>query len=310
MLTGKQKVVEWTGKVVNQGDDIAGFVSAVGKNVTEFKKGDRIAAFHQMMSPGGSYAEYALSWASTTFHIPASTSFEEAASIPLAAMTAAVGLYQRLGLPEPWSTVASEKEIPLLIWGGGTAVGSYAIQFAKKSGIHPLIVVAGRAKEHVQSLIEPEKGDVIIDYRDDEAAIIESVKAALEGKKLQHAYDAVSEHGSFQTISKILENPGGKITLVLPGANYDDIPTGIVKAITSVGCVHAAENDKDFGYIWFRYIAKGLQDGWFKGHPTQIVPGGLGGIQTALQNLKDGKASAVKYIFKIEDTEGVEKSEL
>jgi len=33
----------------------------------------------------------------------------------------------------------------------------------------------------------------------------------------------------------------------------------------------------------------------------------LGGIETALQNLKDGKASAVKYIFRIEETEGVER---
>jgi NADPH2:quinone reductase len=37
---------------------------------------------HQMMSPGGSYAEYAVAWAYTTFHIPEKTSFEEAATIP------------------------------------------------------------------------------------------------------------------------------------------------------------------------------------------------------------------------------------
>lgn len=38
--------------------------------------GDRVAAFHEMMSPHGSYAEYAVAWAYTTFHIPAKTSFE------------------------------------------------------------------------------------------------------------------------------------------------------------------------------------------------------------------------------------------
>lgn len=60
----------------NQGDDIAGVVHSVGSNVVEFKRGDRVAAFHQMMTPGGSYAEYAVSWDHTTFHIPKKTSFE------------------------------------------------------------------------------------------------------------------------------------------------------------------------------------------------------------------------------------------
>ena len=61
---------------MNQGDDISGVVHEVGKDVVEFKKGDRVAAFHEMFTPGGSYAEYALSWDHTTFHLPDTTSFE------------------------------------------------------------------------------------------------------------------------------------------------------------------------------------------------------------------------------------------
>lgn len=40
------------------------------------KVGDRVAAFHEMRTPGGSYAEYAVAWAHTTFHLPKETSFE------------------------------------------------------------------------------------------------------------------------------------------------------------------------------------------------------------------------------------------
>ncbi|KAK1058918.1 hypothetical protein LTR33_013279 [Friedmanniomyces endolithicus] len=61
---------------VNQGDDISGIVHAVGANVSEFRPGDRVAAFHEMMKPGGSYAEYAFSWAYTTFRLPEKTTFE------------------------------------------------------------------------------------------------------------------------------------------------------------------------------------------------------------------------------------------
>jgi hypothetical protein len=72
-----------------------------------------------------------------------------------------------------------------------------------------------------------------------------------------------------------------------------------------VGSVH--KEAKDFGYVYFRYFARGLQEGWFKPQRTEVVPGGLGGIQTALQNLMDGKASAVKYVFRVGETEGVER---
>jgi NADPH-dependent curcumin reductase CurA len=65
------------GEPHNSGDDIAGIVEAIGDGVLEFKKGDRVAAFHEMMAPHGSFAEYAIAWDYTTFHLPAKTSFEE-----------------------------------------------------------------------------------------------------------------------------------------------------------------------------------------------------------------------------------------
>lgn len=48
-------------------------------------------------------------------------------------MTAAVGLYQRLGLPEPWS--ATTKATPLVVYGASGAVGAYAIKLAQLSNI-------------------------------------------------------------------------------------------------------------------------------------------------------------------------------
>ncbi|TID19599.1 hypothetical protein E2P81_ATG06766 [Venturia nashicola] len=305
------KIPEWFPQAgpINQGDDISGTVHAVGSNVTEFKVGDRVAAFHEMMSPHGSYAEYALSWQHTTFHLPQNTSFEEGASIPLAAMTAALGLYQRLGLPEPWQRnsiigkpFASE---PLVIWGAGSAVGSYAIQLAARSNIHPLICIAGSSTSHVQKFIDPSKGDTIIDYRPGTDHVMSEIKNHLGTKKLRYAFDAVSDHGSYQSLSQILDVDEGRITLVLPGKEYPEIPATIKKTITSVGSVHKEEEDKEFAYLFFRYFARGLGEGWFKGQPTVVVPGGLGGIQKALGDLKEGRASAVKYVFRIEETEGV-----
>ncbi|KAF1816704.1 GroES-like protein [Eremomyces bilateralis CBS 781.70] len=299
------KVPNFVDYASNQGDDIAGIVHAVGDNVTEFKAGDRVAAFHEMMSPHGSYAEYAVAWQHTTFHIPKTTTFEEASTLPLAAMTAAVGLYQRLGLPVPWRPATAPT--PLVIYGAASAVGAFTLQFALKSNIHPLICVAGRGASFVESLIDRSKGDTVVDYRSGDEAVVKGIRDALQGQKLQYAYDAVSEHGSYQNLGQVLE-PNGKITLVLMGKKFEGIPATVEQSITKVAVVHNEE--KDFGYVFFRLIGKGLADGWFKPHPHEVRKGGLAGIEGALTDLLDGKASAVKYVFRIADTEGLEKSSL
>lgn len=310
------KVPAWMpdAPAMNQGDDIAGIVVAVGEGVTEFHKGDRVAAFHEMLSPHGSYAEYAISWAHTTFRLPPKTSFEEGAAIPLAALTAAVGLYasDRLDLPQPWSPAT--KQIPLVVYGAASAVGTYVIQLALRSNIHPLICVAGKAQEHVEKMIDRSKGDTIVDYRKGDQAVVEGIKQALNGQKLEYAFDAVSEKekNSFVNICGALDHKTGSITLVLPPpAGFDqpheDIPSGVKQSNTNVGSVH--KNCKELGFVYCRYFTRGLEEGWFRGQPQEIIPGGLGGVQKGLENLKDGKASAVKYVFRIAETEGADSGQ-
>lgn len=298
----------------NQGDDIAGIVESVGDQVTEFKPGDRVAAFHHMQAPGGSYAEYALSPEHTTFHLPKGTSFEEAATIPLAAMTAAIGLFARLGLPEPWNVdpeVRDRVKGGLVVYGGASAVGAFAIKLAVKAGIHPLIVVAGKGANFVEGLIDKRKGDVVVDYRKGHESVVQGMRDAVpKGEKLMYAFDCVSEKEkrSYDNICEVLEHQGGRITVVLPvGQDYSSIPEGVVRSDTLVGSVHQEGPMREFASAWFRLFGMGLKERWFSGHPFEVVPDGLGGIQTALSNLKAGKASAVKYVFRISETAGSSK---
>lgn len=69
----------------------------------------------------------------------------------------------------------------------------------------------------------------------------------------------------------------------------------------------AEVGNQEFAFLLYRYIARGLDKGFFKPHPHQVVPGGLEGVQQALHDLKDGKASAVKYVFRIADTPGIQQ---
>lgn len=127
----------------------------------------------------------------------------------------------------------------------------------------------------------------------------------------------MSEKYSYQNICQVLD-PHGAITLVLPGKKYEEIPDSVTQSLTACATVFldvdpqspegkagARIGDKEFGYVFYRFLARGLQQGWFKGHPHEVVPGGLNGVQTGLRNLKEGKASAVKYVFRIADTSGV-----
>ncbi|KAI4238452.1 MAG: hypothetical protein LQ352_007872 [Teloschistes flavicans] len=239
-------------------------------------------------------------------------------------MTAAIGLYQRFeGLPLPWHPTT--KPIPLIIYGAASAVGAYAIKLAQLSNIHPLICVAGKGIPFVETLIDKSKGDVVLDYRDGDEKLIQGFETAVDkaGGKVEYAFDAVSEAPSFTNICKVLDHETGQITLVLPRSDYSAIPSSIRKSQTMVGAVHASGDEQqfqketgsktgniDFGYVFFRFFSRGLQEGWFRGHPQEVVPGGLSGIEAGLKNLKNGKASAVKYVFRMRDTEDLERPKI
>ncbi|CAL5869550.1 uncharacterized protein PFLUO_LOCUS3780 [Penicillium psychrofluorescens] len=296
---------EWFDVHINQGDDIAGIVHRTGKNVTEFKPGDRVAAFHEIMTSGGSYAEYAVAWAYTTFHIPKDTSFE--------GMTAALGLFSRLDLPDPWKNNQKQKPTPVLIYGGATAVGSFALKLAVRANIHPLIAVAGGGTAYVETLLDWSKGDTIIDYRQDPDALVEAIHSALRERgfdELYHVFDTVCAHGSVDNVLRVVHDQGSA-AFVLPiqsqlSASSAQLPPTLQITETNVRSVHgqpgAREGDPDFGFVYFRYFGRGLAEGWFRSHPYQVREGGLDGVEGGLVDLKGGKASAVKYVFRIADT--------
>ncbi|KAH6962453.1 alcohol dehydrogenase [Ilyonectria sp. MPI-CAGE-AT-0026] len=300
----------------NFGDDIAGYIDSVGPGVFEFKPGDRVAAFHEMFTPHGAFAEYAIAYAHTTFRIPQQLSFEEAATVPLASMTAALGLYQYLELPYPWITEEYQpKRPPLVVYGAGAAVGSFVVQLARKSKLHPIICIAGQSKDHVETLIDRSKGDTVIDYRLGAEVIVTEIRKALGGKPLLHAFDSVADKGSDKVLGAVLEPHNAKLAMVrpkdrtkickTPGVNMEGlpmpelegVPEGVRAFWTAVGSVHGS--DKHFGYVMFRYIALGLAEGWFKPHPHEVVPGGLSGLTDGLTRLLTGKAHAVKYVYQI-----------
>jgi NADPH:quinone reductase-like Zn-dependent oxidoreductase len=230
----------------------------------------------------------------------------KAATIPLAAMTAAISLYAHHRFPPPWAP--SVKPTPFIVYGASTAVGSFALKLARNSNIHPISAIAGKESHYVERLIDCSKGDTVVDYREGVEATVKKTRSSLEQtghSAVYHAFDAVIASQSVEVLKQSV-TPGGQIDFTLPN-DFDVSPA--VKSITSVGSVHKQpgfENNEELDFIFSRYFTRALHTGSFHGHPFEVRSRGLEGVEEALKDLKAGKASAIKYIFRIADTPGVE----
>jgi NADPH:quinone reductase-like Zn-dependent oxidoreductase len=137
-------------KDTSVGADIAGRVEAVGSRVTQFQPGDEV--FGDIAGSGsGGLAEYALAPEGSLAVKPANLSFEEAAAVPMAAVTALQGL-RDAGRVQPGHKV--------LVYGASGGVGTYAVQLAKVFGAEVTAVCSTRNVEQARAL----GADHVIDY--------------------------------------------------------------------------------------------------------------------------------------------------
>jgi NADPH:quinone reductase-like Zn-dependent oxidoreductase len=128
------------------GADMAGRIETVGKNVKQFQPGDEVFGMVK-----GSFAEYACAPESALTLKPVHTSFDEAAAIPMAAITALQGLR------DEGQIRAGQK---VLINGASGGVGTFAVQIAKSFGAEVTAVCSTRNLEQAHSI----GADHVIDY--------------------------------------------------------------------------------------------------------------------------------------------------
>lgn len=132
------------------GSDVAGRIEAVGRNVTQFQPGDEV--FGDISGCGwGGFAEYVCAPENVLVSKSARVTFEEAATIPMAGVTALQGLRDK-GQIKPGQKV--------LIQGTGGGVGAFAVQIAKAFGAEVTAVCSTRNVDLMRSL----GADHVIDY--------------------------------------------------------------------------------------------------------------------------------------------------
>ena len=149
------------------GWDAAGIVAEVGKDVTSLNQGDRVFVRPELTNRG-TYAEYTTAKEDLVAKIPENISFEEAAAVPLAGLTA----YQCL-----LNVGKLESGNKVLIHAGAGGVGSFAIQIAKNLGAYVATTGSIKNVEFLKSL----RADEVIDYtKDDFSQILEDYDLVID----------------------------------------------------------------------------------------------------------------------------------
>jgi NADPH:quinone reductase-like Zn-dependent oxidoreductase len=298
-----------TGRTI--GSDFSGHIVTLGSQVpasAHLKVGDRVAGFLQgacSVNPRpGAFAEYLVIPWDLVWLIPASVSSDSAAGVSLVALTAAQGIWYRLGLPTPFTydREAVLKENPawqqrdvevdtinVLIYSASTSVGLYAAQMARMSAAVAgkkirLFGTAGKARwEFLRSA--PYEYDGLVDYKDGdwERQILELTNRV----GIHYAYDGLSEGDSVARVASTLVGDG-KMAIVrsreggawkadglkiepVYGAVWEGLGEEVEYQGMTVGKSPAA---RAFAVAFYEWLGQALGSD-LKPVPVRLMPGGL-----------------------------------
>jgi NADPH:quinone reductase-like Zn-dependent oxidoreductase len=281
-IEGTPKIIRLMGvglrkpKDTRVGVDFAGTVEAVGKNVTQFKPGDDVFG-----GKGGAFAEYVCRRAEGAVALkPANITFEQAASVNIAGITALQGLRDK-GKVQPGQKV--------LINGASGGVGTFAVQIAKSYSAEVTGVCSTRNLDLVRSL----GADHVIDYTKEDFA------------KSEQRYDVILDNVPNHSLSECrrILTPNGKYVMIGGGGPNEGrwigpfgrvIHTLLLSPFISqqMGMMMADANHKDL-----TILADMMQAGTVKPVIDRTYP--LSQIADAIRYLEQGHARG-KVIISVE----------
>ncbi|RSL44842.1 hypothetical protein CEP54_014522 [Fusarium duplospermum] len=296
IATQKKRVVgtDFSGVVVEASPELG------GSSDPRVKPGTRVAGFLQgacsVNDRPGAFAEYITAPYDLIWAIPPGISLEEASTVSMCSLTAAQGLYPRLGLPNPFSDSQAEedtaKSINVFIYGSSTSVGLYAAQLvhlsASVSGTKIQLIGAASRSKHDFLRQEPYNYDVLVDYHDTDW--VQQVKAATGENGVDFALDCISEgetvYGTHETLATeakfaVFRGPVGgeydpsKLRIKpIYGAVWEGLGAEIEYNNT---VIPASREAREFARQHFDFLSVGTssEQSRIEPNPVRIMPGGF-----------------------------------
>lgn len=279
------------------GSDAAGEIAAVGPDVKDFSVGDRVF-FQGIIGnyDSSTFQQYCKMPTALVAKTPKNITDDEAAGVSLATFAYVTGCHDKTGhgLKAPWDEGGEQagKGKAIVILGGSSSVGQYAIQMAKISGFEKIVTnSSAKHHDHLKAL----GADVVLDRSTQNSP--EDFKAAVGSLPLAFVLDTISEKETQIQGVKILAatKTENSEVVVLMGIDADAAelgqsqePKAAVKPVLGLGSNPA-----------LRYLSEPLmkhlggEEGWiakgrFVPNRPVVVDGGLKSIEAALAKNKKG----------------------
>ncbi|KAM3080559.1 hypothetical protein ACMFMG_005501 [Clarireedia jacksonii] len=248
-------------------------------------------------------------------------SFEDAATLGVGITTVGQTLYMTFKLPLP--AKPAEKPFPILIYGGSTATGTLAIQYAKLSGLTVLTTCSPSNFD----LVKSRGADAVFDYHDPTCA--EQIRK-YTNNSLHYILDTISTTDSFPICADAFPPKDDSSTSESEKLNYvgllpvdafprkdePNVSAQAVLAYTSFGEPFTKfgmdfpfiKEHFEFGKMFWKLTEELVAQGKVKPHPAVVKEGGLGGVPEGIVDVATGKVSGAKLVYKVADTPAVEDS--
>ena len=269
------------------GNEFAGVVEKVGKAVTKFKVGDRV--FGRMpLESIGAFAEYIAVRESALAVIPDSLTFEQAACVPLTALTAKQAF-------DLMKVKAGER---IFISGGTGSLGAMAIPLAKALGLYVITNGNGASEARVKAL----GADEFIDYKkSDYANVVHNVDYVIDSlgeRELPKMFSVLKPGGTLVSLKAV---PNGEFAKRMGLSKFKQFLFGI--AGKKYDKMAAVRNQKYY-FVFVHEDGIGLETvgKLFADYPIDVSVDGvytLDTINDALQKVDGGKSKG-KTIIKID----------
>ena len=210
------------------GDGIAGPIVEVGSSVSKYKVGDIVFGFTWRNQAEKGHQEYVVAPEYLFGKVPANITMQQAVTLPNNFVSAWHTLTHDLGFELPWpkpdNYIPREKDKWILIWGGSSSVGQFALQILKWYGYTKLIATASKAHHAKLEIYGAAK---CFDYRNaDVEQQITSFTSSQRTGTISYVLDCIgSLNGSVIPISHIISpDSGAKVAILLPMIVRDASP--------------------------------------------------------------------------------------
>lgn len=275
------------------GREMAGIVHKVAPGVTRLKPGDRVwTSTYYRDVRAGCFQDLVVVPEHTVLPIPANMDFESAACLGVAALTSAMTLWKWLKVPRtiPGERRTAVKSIAekdcLLVWGGSSSTGQFAVQIAVQSGLQVIAVTSTKT----QALVEKLGAQVITRDGKSNQEIVEAVRA-IGGDRITRGLDLVGNDTAAFSV-QCLSATRPSIFAPLAMMKAQDVPSHI--EVVTVEMKHFVNDKTSKSYAEDLNLL--LEHGKLRLPELEILRGGLAAIEPGLERLKKGDMGGKKLV--------------